>query len=307
MGPVSIDSPAPRAHFLVALRDLVTLAKPRITLMVLVTAAGGLWLAPAPEGTPVTAVTWLLTMVGTGLIVSGANALNMYIERDSDRFMRRTQNRPLPSGRMSPGVALAFGLLLSVAAVPLLVAVNLTTAFLAVLANVSYVLAYTPMKPRSHLALFVGAIPGAIPPLLGWTAATARIDVGGLVLFGILFFWQIPHFLAIALFRRRDYEAAGLKVTPNVAGVPATKRAMVNYTAALVATSLLVYPLSIAGRGYLIGAFAIGCVFLAWACAGLGRPDPVGEPTKDRWARSFFGISIVYLLALFVLLAAFRP
>lgn len=303
MGTVSIARLAREPK--VAFRDLVTLVKPRITLTVLITTAGGLLLAPAAPG-QVTGVTWALTLLGTFLIVSGANALNMVLERDSDRFMARTKNRPLPAGRMAPKVALWVGLVLSVAAVPLLVAVNLTTAFLAVLANVSYVLAYTPMKPRSHLALFVGAIPGAIPPLLGWTAATARIDVGGLVLFGILFFWQIPHFLAIALFRRVDYAAAGLQVMPNVAGVAATKRAMVNYTAALVATSLLVFPLGIAGRGYLLGAFGVGCVFLGWACAGLGRPDPA-EPTKDRWARSFFGISILYLLAIFVLLAAFQP
>jgi protoheme IX farnesyltransferase len=282
--------------------DVVALTKPRITTMVLVTTAGGLVLAPVA----VSISTWVLTLLGTLLVVSGANALNMLIERDSDRLMKRTMNRPLPSGRLSARTALWVGVATSVASVPILaVGVNLTTAFLAVLANVSYVFAYTPMKPRSHLALFVGAVPGAIPPLLGWTAATARVDVGGLVLFGILFFWQIPHFLAIALFRRADYKAAGLQVMPNIAGVSATKRAMVNYTAALVATSLLVFPLGIASRGYVIGAFALGCVFLGWACYGLGRPDPA-DPTKDRWARSFFGISILYLLAIFVLLAVFR-
>ncbi len=306
MAPVDRSSTAAETSTLtapgLALRDFVTLAKPSITAMVLVTTAGGLLLAPGQ----VSGLTWLLTLVGTCMVVAGANALNMVIERDSDRFMARTKNRPLPAGRMSPRVALWFGLAMSIASLPLLVAVNLTTAFLAVLANLSYVLAYTPMKPRSHLALFVGAVPGAIPPLMGWTAATARIDVGGLVLFGILFFWQIPHFLAIALFRRNDYAAAGLKVMPNVAGVPATKLAMVNYTAALVATSLLVFPLGIAGRGYLFGAFAAGCVFLAWATAGLGRPDPADAPTKDRWARSFFGVSILYLLAIFVLLPLFR-
>lgn len=286
-----------------SLRDLLALTKPRITAMVLVTTAGGLWLAP--EKVPFMAA--LLTVIGTTLVVSGANALNMLLERDSDRFMLRTRNRPLPAGRMSPRVALWVGLAASIVALPILaIGVNLTTAFLAALANVSYVLAYTPMKPRSHLSLFVGAVPGAIPPLLGWTAATSRVDVGGLVLFGVLFFWQIPHFLAIALFRREDYAAAGLKVMPNEAGVAATKRAMVNYTAALVATSLLVFPLGLAGKGYLVGAFIIGCVFLGWACYGLGRAD-VPVPSKDRWAKSFFAYSIVYLLALFALLVAFRP
>src|SRR5688572_6390599 len=185
-GPVALRSveSEKRASHDVA-RDVLALTKPRITSMVLVTTAGGLVLAPAE----VSVVTWIATLLGTLLVVSGANALNMYLERDSDRFMARTKNRPLPAGRMSPRLALVVGLATSIASLPILaVFVNITTAFLALLANLSYVLAYTPMKQRSHLALFVGAVPGAIPPLLGWTAATATIDVGGLVLFGILFF-----------------------------------------------------------------------------------------------------------------------
>jgi protoheme IX farnesyltransferase len=286
------EAPArPRVHF----RDFVALAKPRITAMVLITAGGGMWLAPAP----VSPLTLVMTLLGTAMIVSGANALNMYLEREIDANMDRTRNRPLPAGRMPARTALLFGVILSVLSVPMLaIGVNAVTALLGVLANVSYVLGYTPLKQRSHTALFVGAVPGAIPPLMGWTAATAHVDAGGLVLFGILFFWQIPHFLAIALFRKADYARAGLHVMPNAIGVLPTKQSIISHTAALVASSLLVFPLGIAGRGYLVTAFVLGCVFLGWASYGLR------ETAQDRWARSLFRYSMVYLVLLFVALAA---
>jgi len=282
--------------------DFVALTKPRITFMVLVTAAGGAWLArtsalaaPARLST----LEWIAFLVGTALVVSGANALNMYIERDIDGRMARTKNRPLPAGRMAPRSALWFGVALSTASVPILaIGVNAATALLAVLANVSYVLAYTPMKQRSHVALLVGAVPGAIPPLMGWTAATGRVEAGGLALFAILFFWQIPHFLAIALFRKDDYARAGLHVMPNVMGDEATKQSIVSYTGALVASTLLVFPLGVSGRAYLVAAFVLGCVFLAWGSLGLrATPD-----TIRRWARSLFAYSIVYLVMLFAML-----
>ncbi len=283
-------------------RDFVALAKPRITLMVIITTTGGLFLAPlaldAPWLSPLTVV---LTLLGTTLIVAGANALNMYLERDVDRHMARTRNRPLPGGRMTPRAALWFGVVTSVIAIPILaIGVNPLTALLAVLANLSYVLAYTPMKQRSHFALEIGAAPGAIPPLLGWTAVTNRIDVGGLVLFAILFFWQIPHFHAIALFRREDYARAGLKVMPNVLGDDATKHAIVRYLAVLVASTLLLFPLGVAHRIYLFSAIALGAVFFGWGCYGL-RPSLVGDALR-KWARSLFGISIVYLVLLFVVI-----
>jgi protoheme IX farnesyltransferase len=173
-----------------AVRDLVALTKPRITFMVLVTAAGGLFLARRAPALDVALSSSLVlsTLIGTALIVAGANALNMYIERDIDRNMARTKNRPLPSGRMHPKVALWVGVGLSGLAVPILaIGANPLTALLAVLANLLYVLAFTPLKQHSQYALHVGAIPGAIPPLLGWTAGTARIDAAGVVLFSILF------------------------------------------------------------------------------------------------------------------------
>ncbi|HEY8076260.1 MAG TPA: heme o synthase, partial [Labilithrix sp.] len=230
----------------IAWRDWVTLAKPRITLMVVITAAGGLFLSRRAQGLEdgaraLTSGAVFATLFGTALIVAGANALNMYLERDVDRRMDRTKNRPLPAGRMPPRAALWFGVVTSALAVPILaIGANALTALLAVIANLLYVFAYTPLKQHSHYALHVGAIPGAIPPLLGWTAGTGRIDAPGAVLFAILFLWQIPHFVAIAMFRRADYARAGLVVMPNVVGDLASRHTIVRWIFAGVAASLLV-------------------------------------------------------------------
>ncbi len=285
------------AEFAALARDLAQLAKPRITLMCVITTAGGLWMAER-TGVAISHLTAFMAIFGTALIVAGANALNMYIERDSDRHMTRTANRPLPTGRMAPRIALWFGVGLSVLAVPVLAFfTNPLTALLAVLANLSYVLAYTPMKARSHHSLLVGAVPGAIPPLLGWTAATGRIDAGGMVLFAILFILQIPHFLAITLFRREEYKRAGLFVMPNVTGNEPVKHAIVRWTMALVASTLLLCPLGIAHRGYFVIASVLGAVFFGIGCVGLQRLDPA---ELYRWSRRLFATSIVYLVALFV-------
>lgn len=290
------------------LRDFVALMKPRITAMVVATSFGGFELAQhhgplmADGSLPnADSTTLLMLLVGAASIVSGANALNMYIERDIDAHMRRTQNRPLPTGRMAPRTALVFGVGLTIFSIPILaIGTNLVTALLGVLAHLLYVLAYTPMKQRSHWALFVGAVPGAIPPLMGWTAATGRVDAGGLALFAILFWWQIPHFLAIALFRKKDYEAAGLKVMPNVAGDPATWRAILNFTGALVGSTLLLFPLGVAGRGYLLAAGLLGIGFCAVATWGFTAKDAAIAIKRSRW---LFAYSIVYLMALFVAIA----
>jgi len=288
----SLEAQAPAAA--PAWRDVIALSKPRITLMVLLTAAGGIWLAPAYASR----ITVAFALAGTALIVAGANALNMYIERDIDGLMKRTKNRPLPSGRMAPRVALVFGVVCSVTAVPLLAfGVNTTTALLAVLANLLYVLAYTPLKQRSHWALQVGAVPGAIPPLLGWTAATGRVDWGGLVLFAILFFWQIAHFHAIALFRKLEYGRAGLVVLPNVEGDEAARHSIVRHAGALVSASFLLVPLHIAHGIYLAAAIVLGAGFVAVALRGLRRD------ATARWSRAAFGASLVYLMGLFAAVA----
>lgn len=272
-------------------RDILTLAKPRITTMVLLTTLGGFWLASRPPRAPRSPGSLALALLGTGLVVAGANALNMYLERDTDALMDRTRDRPLPTGRLAPWVALAFGLALSAIAVPLLTfGVNAATGLLGAAALVSYVLVYTPLKRRTTASLAIGAVPGAIPPLLGWTAASGRVEWPGLVLFGILFLWQIPHFLAIATFRCEDYRRAGLKVLPVERGDRVTRRHIVGYLAALVAVSGLLAPVGHAF--YAIAAGVLGAAFLALGAYGLSAK------AGTAWARGLFAGSIVYLVLL---------
>jgi protoheme IX farnesyltransferase len=236
------------------------------------------------------------------LIVAGANTLNMYLERDSDALMARTAGRPLPAGRMDPAVALRLGIGLSVLSVPLLTfAVGPLPGLLASIALVSYVLLYTPLKRRSATALLVGAIPGAIPPLIGWTAATGRLDLPGVLLFAVMFLWQVPHFLAITLFRKGEYARAGLVVQPNEPGGERAARAnIVRYTVALVGVSLLFVPIGVAGRLYLVTALVAGAAFLGYGLLGLR------ENAGTRWARNLFFLSLLYLTALFAVLMVDR-
>jgi heme o synthase len=275
----------------VALGDLLALAKPRITALVVFTTASGLWLAPQHLGPAGVA----LTLVGTVLIVAAANILNMYLERDSDALMPRTAGRPLPAGRLAPGVALRFGLALAALSVPLITfAVGALPGLLASIALVSYVLLYTPMKRLSATSLLVGAIPGAIPPLIGWTAATAHLDLPGVLLFAVMFLWQVPHFLAITLFRKAEYARAGLIVQPNEpGGERAARTNIVRYTVALVGVSLLFVPLGVAGKLYLVTAVVAGATFLGYGLLGLR------EDAGVRWARNLFGLSLLYLTVLF--------
>ena len=271
--------------------DWMALAKPRITALVVFTTAIGLWLAP--HGLP--PLTIGVTLVGTVLIVAAANVLNMYLERDSDALMKRTMNRPLPAGRMDPQLALRFGLALAAVSVPLLTfAVGPLPGLLASVALVSYVLLYTPLKRYTAAALLVGAVPGAIPPLIGWTAATERLDLPGVLLFAVMFLWQVPHFLAITLFRKEEYARAGLVVQPNEPGGEREARAnIVRYTVALVAVSLLFVPIGIARGAYLASALLLGGVFLGYAVAGLR------QAAGRRWARNLFLLSLIYLPLLF--------
>jgi len=271
--------------------DLMALAKPRITALVVFTTAIGLWLAP--HG--LRPLTIALTLVGTVLIVAAANVLNMYLERDTDALMARTMNRPLPAHRMDPGIALRFGVALAAVSVPLLTfAVGALPGLLASIALVSYVLLYTPMKRQTATSLLVGALPGAIPPLIGWTAATERLDLPGVLLFAVMFLWQVPHFLAITLFRKEEYARAGLVVQPNEPGGEREARAnIVRYTVALVAVSLLFVPLGVGRGAYLAVALMIGAVFLGYAIAGLR------QGAGRRWARNLFLLSLLYLPVLF--------
>ncbi|MCB9552555.1 MAG: protoheme IX farnesyltransferase, partial [Myxococcales bacterium] len=275
------------------LRDLIALAKPRISTLVLITCAGGLWMAPGDMRW----TTLLAALLGTVGIVAAANALNCYLERDSDKHMLRTRGRPLPAGRLEPTWALAFGFIMALLSLPLLaLAVNPVTALLAAIALVSYVWVYTPMKQHSPAALLVGAIPGAMPPLMGWTAVTGRIEWPGLALFAIMFVWQIPHFIAISIYRRREYEKAGIVTLPTRRGPVIARRHLVAWAAVLIPTSLALVPLDVAGPIYGAIATLLGLVFVAWGLRG------ARDPNTGRWARQVFLYSLVYVTVLFAAL-----
>ena len=291
---------AARSRLMPLVRDLVALTKPRITALVLLTSAAGMRLAPGHVG----ARRLLLSLVGTALIVGSANALNMWWERDVDARMTRTRNRPLPSGRMSPEVALAFGLGLALVSSPMLFGVNAATGLLGLIALVSYVLVYTPLKRHTHLALLVGAVPGAIPPLLGWSTVTGTVGTGGLLLFGVLFLWQVPHFAAISIFRAEDYARAGLQVVSVQHGERAARQMIAVYTVLLVAASFLFVPFGLAGRRYAVIVTLLDAAFLAFALRGLRASGTRFE--ARRWAKHVFAFSIPYLTLLLVALLSDR-
>ncbi len=276
-----------------AVSDFIALVKPSITMLAVFTTAGGLLLAPGVLTWPLTAA----TLLGTALVVAAANTLNCYIERVSDQFMARTKNRPLPAGRMSPRTALWFGLLLAAVSIPALVLlVNPMTGFLAALALVSYVWIYTPMKQISPKALLVGAVPGAIPPLLGWTAMTGAVEWPGVALFAILFVWQIPHFIAITIYRQQEYDRAGIRTLISQAGWLDARNSVMAWTAILVPVSLCLVPLNVAGLLYGSVALVLGIYFMVKALEGLKTKHPT------QWARSLFLYSLVYLSLLFAAL-----
>jgi protoheme IX farnesyltransferase len=247
----------------------VALTKPDVSFLVLITTAAGYYMGARG---PVNWLHMIHTIFGTMLIAAGTAALNHYIERDSDRLMRRTASRPLPSGVLKPGQALAYGIALSVAgAVYLYFAAGLLAAGLGVATCVSYLLAYTPLKKRPVWATFVGAFPGAIPPMIGWVAATGKLDLGAWLLFAILFFWQFPHFHAIAWMYREDYARAGILMLPVVDREGSrTFQQILVAAAVLVGVSLLPAIAGLAGIVYFFGALALSVALLQvclWAAS----------------------------------------
>lgn len=280
---------------------LLALTKPGVTRLVIATTLLGAALAPGRlELAPLS-----LTLLGTVLVVGSANALNMVLEHDVDGKMQRTKDRPLPSGRLSIEVALIFGLLLGVGGLSVLWAlVNELTGLLAGISLVSYVLIYTPLKGMSWTALLVGAVPGAAPPVLGYTGLGGTLDFAGWSLFWVLFVWQVPHFLAISVFRRDEYAAAGLKIMPNAYGLPTTYAAISVSSILLVASTALPLLAGLGGVVYATAAGICGIAFSLWAIAGrawLSRRAP--DASVERWARILFFASMPYLVVLFVALA----
>lgn len=275
------------------LRDLLSLTKPRLSSLVLFTAGGALSLAPVD----VPARTALAAIVGTTLVVGGANVLNCYLERDSDGNMARTATRPLPRRRMDPRLALAFGVGISLASIAMLTALTPPLAgLLAATALVLYVLVYTPLKRVSSLSVLVGAVPGALPPVIGWVAATGTIDPPALVLFGVLFLWQVPHSLAISIYREGEYTRAGLVVHSAEHGIEATRRQMLIYSMGLFPVPLLLVHLGAAGLPTAVVGSALGAVLLASAFDGWRRHGGAA------WARRFFFLTLIYMTGLFAAL-----
>ena len=270
--------------------DLISLTKPRLSATVIFTAAGGWWLAPVDSHWS----TGFFAVLGTTLTVWAANTMNNYLERESDLFMERTKNRPLPNKRMSPNLALAFGLILTGISLPMLVELtNPLTGFLAGVALISYVLVYTPLKRTSSANTLVGAIPGALPPLIGWTSATNSIDIGGLLLFSVMMIWQIPHFLAIAIYRREEYAMAGLVMPPEVKGLEFTRAQMLFYTFILLPIPLLLFIAKTTGWTTLLLGSGLSVYWFSQAI------DGYRNKREDKWARKFFGTSLVYLMGMF--------
>jgi protoheme IX farnesyltransferase len=278
--------------------DFVALTKPRLNLLVIVTALAGAYLA-APEGVPLPLL--LHTLAGTALVAGGAAALNQVLERDTDGLMRRTRARPLPGGRLRPADGVWFGAVLSILGLAeLALAVNPLSAAVAAITLASYLFVYTPMKRRSSHSTLVGAIPGALPPVIGWAAVTGSVTLPALVLFGIQFFWQMPHFLAIAWMYRDDYAVAGIPLLPVMEpdGRRTGQQALL-YAAALWPVSLMPALVGLAGARYSVLATALGLAFIALAAL-------FARQRSMTTARRLFLFSIVYLPLLWGALVADR-
>jgi protoheme IX farnesyltransferase len=281
-----------------AFGDYLALTKPRLNLLVVATSAAGYYLGGPgrPDLTPMT-----LAVAGTALVAGGAAVLNQLYERDTDALMRRTRLRPLPDGRVAPAEARLFGLALSLAGLVVLAArANWLSAGLALATLVVYLVVYTPMKRRTPLSTLVGAIPGALPALIGWTASHGSVALGGATLFAIVFLWQIPHFMAIAWMYRDDYGKAGFPMLPVIdpEGRRAGKQAVL-YAAALVPVSLLPTLAGISGVVYFASALVLSLAMLALAMR-------FAATRSDTSARALFFGSITYLPLIWIVMIANR-
>jgi protoheme IX farnesyltransferase len=274
------------------------LTKPRITFLIVLTAAAGFALASAGR---VDYPAMLTAMVGIALLSSGIATLNQYMEKDLDALMRRTANRPLPTGKLLPWEALAFGAGLTLLAeIYLAILVNPLSAVIGLTVISGYLFAYTPLKTRTSLSTFVGAFPGAVPPLIGWACARGTIGVEAWVLFAILFLWQFPHFLAIAWMYREDYTRAGILMLPVVEpDGRVTGQQIVLYTVMLLPVSLMPTLLGTAGKIYFVGAIVLGLAFLYFSLrAAFSKSRQV--------ARQLLLASVIYLPLLFILMVLDR-
>ncbi|HZS06876.1 MAG TPA: heme o synthase [Blastocatellia bacterium] len=279
-------------------RSYVELTKPRITFLVVLSALAGFCMGSAGS---VDYLGLLHTVLGVALLSSGISTLNQYLERDSDALMKRTRNRPLPAGRLTAASALWFGIALSVVSTAYLaLLVNPLTAAWGMAALGSYLFLYTPLKQRTTLCTFIGAFPGALPPLLGWTAARNEMGIEALVLFAILFLWQFPHFHAIATMYRDDYARAGIRMLPVIdRDYKATAREIVIYAAVLLPVSLLPTLLNMSGKVYFVAALILGAMYLKGGIATAQAKTPAE-------ARRLLRTSVLYLPLLFLVMVLNR-
>ena len=267
-------------------RDFVELTKPRLGSLVFFTTGAGMLLAPGQ----LSQIDTLATLLLTTLIVASSSVFNQILERDVDPLMVRTADRPLAARRMSVRKAAWFGAVLGIVAIPLLAwRINLLTGLLGLGAWLLYILVYTPTKQRSVAAVYVGAIPGATPVLMGWTAVTNSLDAPGLVLFAILFLWQIPHFIAISMFRRDEYARAGFKVLPVEYGDRASLWHMLGTCIGLVVATMLPLYYGIGGILYAFTAVVLASTAIVGTLWGMF------ETANALWARRYFLVTIIYL------------
>ena len=286
-GPSAIEPQA------ASLRDMVALLKPRVMSLVVFTALVGLLLAPGTVHPIIAVVAILCIAIGAG----ASGAINMWYDRDIDAVMSRTKNRPLPAGRMAPGVALGFGVSLSFGSVAVMgLAVNWVAAGLLAFTIFFYVIIYTMgLKRRTPQNIVIGGASGAFPPMIGWAAATGEVSLASVILFAIIFLWTPPHFWALALYRRGDYEKAGVPMLPVVSGEAVTRKHILLYALALVPVTLAPSLIGLSGLVYGAGALALGLVFLGLSFAVL-------RDTGLSSAKRLFPFSILYLFLLFALL-----
>lgn len=294
----SIDLAQPKNTLL---GDVLSLTKARLSFLVIFTCALGLFLAPRE----LSLVNTLVTILATSGLVAAACMINCVMEKDIDAQMERTRHRPLPAGRLSSKTVMSCGVILvALCLSALYLYANALTSLLGLVATLSYLFLYTPMKQKSSWALFAGAIPGAIPPLMGWTAATGEIGSVGLVLFAILFIWQVPHFLSISIYHADDYKKAGLKTFPADVGNRAVVHKILGYTIILGMVSALPYYLGIASLSYLVITFLIATAFTFLAVTGLKHSEESAAILK--WSRHYFYGTLVYLPSVFLAMLYFR-
>lgn len=277
----------------VAVRDFLTLLKPRVMSLVVFTALAGMLLAPGSQHPVLALVAILCIAVGAG----ASGAINMWVDRDIDALMSRTRNRPIPAGRVAPNVALGFGISLAVASVSIMaLAVNGMAAGLLAFTIFFYVVIYSIcLKRRTPQNIVIGGAAGAFPPMIGWAAVGGDVTWASVVLFSIIFLWTPPHFWALALYKRGDYDKAGVPMLPVVSGRRATAWQILAYTAVLLPVTLVPCFIGLSGAVYGAGAIALGLIFLGYAVA-------VIRDVSERSARRMFPFSILYLFLIFVLL-----